>query len=113
MLELSCSYAHASIIQTQKAFGMVGKRRAFTVKGEFGSDKLKKQRAKTYAMLLLSLLRLLKIQISKRVIILYTTGGKEHENNFLMLSGHLLMRTCAYMHECMRVYAYVVAREMG
>ena len=40
VLEHLCSYAHASIIQTQKAFGMVGKRRAFIVKGEFGSDKL-------------------------------------------------------------------------
>ena len=77
------------------------------------SDKLMKQQAKTYVVLLLSLLRLSKIQISKRVIILYTTGGVEHENNFLVLSGHLLMRTCAHMHECMHVHAYVVVKGNG
>ena len=70
------------------------------------SDKLKQQQAKTYAVLLLSLLRLSKIQISKRVIILYTTGGVENEKNFLVLSGHLLyMRVCthAWMYERARV----------
>ena len=39
--------------------------------------------------------------------------GVEHENNFLVLSGHLLMRTCAHMHECMHVHAYVVVKGNG